>query len=132
MTNQQKKIVCLNAQTEQFDALTTTHTLNDILEDHGFEVIHSPPEETGYHAVCRETPDIVLFDMSDNQPSVWDLYQQIRESTLTRNIPVILITGKTSRIEDVLQIYAANAADCLLKPFAPQELVTSINQVLLN
>lgn len=132
MTRTQKKVVCLGAQTEQFDSFSTTHYIDTILANNGFEVVHTPQEENGIHAVCRETPDIVLLDMSDNQSSVWDLYQQIRESTLTCNIPIILISGKTGRIEDVLKIYAANAADCLLKPFAPQELVTSINQVLLN
>ena len=128
----QKKVVCLNAQTEHFNSFSTTNNLDIVLQDNGFEIVHTPQEKEGIHAVYRETPDVVLLDMSENKSSVWDLYQQIRKSALTCNIPVILITGKTSRIEDILKIYAANAADCLIKPFAPQELVISINQVLLN
>lgn len=132
MTITQKKVVCLDAQTEQLGPFPTSNNIDTILKNNGFEVVHTLQEERGIHAICRETPDVVLLDMSDNQSSVWDLYQQIRQSALTCNIPVILITGKTTRIEDILKIYAANAADCLMKPFAPQELVTSINQVLLN
>lgn len=130
--NAQKKVVCLDVQTEQFDQSPAVRHIDTVLEKNGFEVVHTPQEEKGIHAVCRETPDVVLLDMSNNQSSVWDLYHQIRQSTLTCNIPVIIITGKVTRIEDVLQLYAANAADCLMKPFAPQELVSSINQALLN
>lgn len=130
--NAQKKVVCLDAQTENLDQPSIKTNLDIELAKNGFEVVHTPREAEGIHAVCRETPDVVLLDMSDNRSAVWDLYHQIRQSTRTCNIPVILITEKATRIEEVLQIYAANAADCLMKPFAPQELVTSINQVLLN
>ena len=132
MTSIQKKVVCLDAQTEQNDPSPTTNNIDTILTNNGFEVVHTPQEAEMIHAVCRETPDVVLLDMSDNKSSVWDLYQQIRESALTCNIPVILITEKATSIEEVMQIYAANAADCLIKPFAPQDLMLSINQVLLN
>ena len=130
MITAQKKVVCIDAQTKQFDNAHTRKSIDSVLEQNGFEVIHTPQEEKDMSVVCSEIPDIVLLDMSDNEHSVWDFYHQIRQSTFTCNIPVILITGKTTRIEDVLQIYAANAADCLMKPFAPQELLTSINQVL--
>ena len=130
--NALKKVVCLDAQTEQFDSSPAVSNIDTVLEKNGFEIVHTPSEERGIHVVCRETPDVVLLDMSDNRRSVWDLYHQIRQSTLTCNIPVILITSKATRIEDVLQVYAANAADCLMKPFAPQELLSSINHALLN
>ncbi|MBE2221222.1 MAG: response regulator [Anaerolineae bacterium] len=129
--NAQRKVVCLDGQTKQVDPSPTVNHLDTVLENNGFEVVHAPQEQD-IHAVCRETPDVVLFDMSDNHRSVWDIYHHIRQSTLTCNIPVIIITNKVTRIEDVMQLYAANAADCLMKPFAPQELVSSINQVLLN
>lgn len=132
MTSIQKKVVCLDAETAQFDPSPTPSNIDTVLANNGFEVVHTSQEEKGVHAVCRETPDVVLLDMSDNKSLVWDLYQQIRESALTCNIPVILITEKATSIEAVMQIYAANAADCLIKPFAPQDLLLSINQVLLN
>jgi DNA-binding response OmpR family regulator len=130
--NVQKKVVYLDAQTEEFSPSPSANSIDNILLKSGFEVVHTPQIERGVHAVSCETPDVVLFDLSDNHSSVWELYHQIRESTLTCNIPVILITEKAARIEDILQLYAANAADCLMKPFAPQDLLSSIKQVLLN
>lgn len=128
----QKKVVCLDVQSEYSDSLKTDQTIDFVLQKNGFEVIHSPQEEQVVNVVCQETPDIILIDINQDMHSVWDIYRQIRQSNRTCNIPIILITAKVTRIEDILQLYAANAADCLVKPFAPQELMTSINKVLLN
>jgi DNA-binding response OmpR family regulator len=130
--NAHKKVVCLDAQTQPSNQVPAIENLDDLLEQNGFEIVHTPQEEMGLNAVCRETPDVVLLDISSSRNSIWDLYHQIRNSTQTCNIPVILISQKTARIEDVLKLYAANAADCLMKPFAPQDLLSSLNQVLLN
>ena len=121
----QKKVVCIehDLAPEDFDS---------VLAQNGFEVIHTPIQENNVSCVSRETPDIILIDVSNCPSSIWDIYHQIRQSVRTCNVPVILIASKVKRIEDLQQLYAANAADCLMKPFVPQELVTSINKALLN
>ncbi len=126
----QKKVVRLDTQTNSSSESKTTQDVDSLLRKNGFEIIHTLQEEKGVHVICQETPDVVLLDIDLDKHSVWDLYHQIRQSRLTCNIPVILITEKATRIEDVIKIYAANAADCLIRPFSPQELVSSINQVL--
>jgi DNA-binding response OmpR family regulator len=121
----QKKVVCIEHDLvpENFDS---------VLAQNGFEVIHTPIQENNVNYVSRETPDVILIDISNCPNSVWDMYHQIRHSARTCNVPIILIASKVNRIEDLQQLYAANAADCLMKPFALQELVTSIKQALLN
>ncbi len=121
----QKKVVCIEHEIapEDFDI---------ILAQNGFEVIHTTHQENSVNCVNQETPDIILIDLSNCPSSIWDMYHQIRQSIRTCNIPVILIASKVNRIEELQQLYAANAADYLMKPFAPQELVMSINQALLN
>ena len=118
----QKKIVCIEHE-EDFDS---------VLAQNGFEVIHTTIKESDVSRVSRETADVILIDLSNCPSTIWDMYHQIRQSLHTCNIPVILIASKVKRIEELQQLYAANAADCLMKPFAPQELVTSINQALIN
>ncbi|MFO7678454.1 MAG: response regulator [Chloroflexota bacterium] len=122
-----KKVVCINSLAEP-----ATENLNNILEHHGFEVIHTRHTEIDVHTVCRETPDVVLLDLSNCHPSVWEMYHKIRESMLTCNIPVILIAAKATCIEDLQRLYAANAAAYLIKPIQPQELLFSIEHTLLN
>ena len=121
----QKKVVCIEHD-------LTPENFDSVLAQNGFEVIHTPIQENNVSCVSRETPDVILIDLSNCPRSIWDMYYQIRQSTRTCNVPVILIAAKVKTIEDLQLLYAANAADCLMKPFAPQELVTSINQALLN
>lgn len=122
-----KKVVCIDIPEED----ASTH-IDTVLADHGYKVVHTRQTETAVQAVRRETPDIVLIDLSDSDQTVWDIYHQIKESTLTCNIPVIIISAKMTRIEDIRRLYTANAAEYLIKPFAPQELLSSIKQILLN
>ncbi len=122
-----KRVVCINSLSEP-----PTENLNNILEPHGFEVIHTHHSEIDVHVVCRETPDVVLLDLSSSHPAVWEMYHQIRKSMLTCNIPVILIVAKATCIEELQRLYAANAAAYLIKPVQPQELLFSLERALLN
>ena len=121
----QKKVVCIehNELPEDFDS---------VLAQSGFEVVHTPFHESNVNGVSRETPDVILIDLSNCPSSIWGMYHQIRRSTRTCNVPVILIAAKSKSIEDLQMLYAANAADYLMKPFATHELVTSIKQALSN
>jgi DNA-binding response OmpR family regulator len=121
----QKKVVCIEHDVAPEDF----HT---VLAQYGFEVVRTPLQKSDVSCVSRETPDVILIDLSNCPNSIWDMYHQIRKSVRTCNIPIILITTKAKSIEELQQLYAANAADCLVKPFAPQELVMSINQALLH
>lgn len=121
----QKKVVCIehDVAPEDFDK---------VLAQNGFEVVHTTVQKSDVSCVSRETPDVILIDLSNCPSSIWDMYHQIRQSLRTCNIPVILISSKAKSIEELQQLYAANASDYLMKPVAPQELVMSINQALLN
>ena len=60
----------------------------------------------------------------------WEVYQQIKADEATREIPVIVVTAKAQSIDKVLGLHIAKVDDYISKPFSPQELMDSIEQVL--
>ena len=60
----------------------------------------------------------------------WEVYQQMKADEATKNIPVIVVTARAQSIEKVLGLHIAKVDDYIVKPFSPQELLTSVDNVL--
>lgn len=101
-----------------------------ILNRRGYIVKGAQGGIIGYEMVKQEIPDLVLLDLMMPDMDGWDVYHKIKEAENTRTIPVIVITAKAQPIDKVLGLRIAKVDDYICKPFTPQELVTSIEQVL--
>lgn len=119
-----KKVVCIEAQPH--NEVITDH----ILTQYGFEIRRTAHEQGTISLIQQEAPDVLLLDMCDHHEAVWDMFHQFRHSLPTRNIPIILITPRVTTIEHIRQFYAANAAGYLTKPYTPEDLLKTIDQVL--
>jgi two-component system response regulator VicR len=62
----------------------------------------------------------------------WEVYQQMKADETTKNIPVIVVTARAQSIEKVLGLHIAKVDDYIVKPFSPQELLSSVEKVLLR
>jgi DNA-binding response OmpR family regulator len=60
----------------------------------------------------------------------WEVFQQMKASDKTRQIPVIVITAKAQSIDKVLGLHIAKVDDYISKPFSPQDLLDSVEKVL--
>ena len=60
----------------------------------------------------------------------WEVYQQMKADEATKNIPVIVVTAKAQSIDKVLGLHIAKVCDYIAKPFSPQELLASVDNVL--
>ncbi len=60
----------------------------------------------------------------------WEVYQKLKASEATAQIPVIVVTAKAQSIDKMLGLHIAKVDDYIAKPFSPQELVESIQKVL--
>lgn len=100
-----------------------------ILNRRGYIVKGAQGGIVGYEMVKHEIPDLVLLDLMMPDMDGWDVYHKIKEAENTRTIPVIVITAKAQAIDKVLGLRIAKVDDYICKPFTPQELVTSIEQV---
>lgn len=118
-----RRIVYIEDDQEMIDLVTM------ILERSGFQVIGARGGQVGLDIILRNPPDLILLDLMMPGLDGWEVYQQIKGTDRTRQIPVIIITAKAQAIDRVLGIHIAKVDDYIAKPFRPQELKDSIEKV---
>lgn len=108
------------------DDLKLAEVARVYLEQAGFRVIHT---ESGVRALAlAKTENLVLVVLDLMLP---DLSGEAvcRELTESTDIPVIMLTSKSSE-EERLAGFALGADDYIVKPFSPRELVCRVQAVL--
>lgn len=101
-----------------------------ILGRRGYQVRGAHGGRKGLELIFSDPPDIILLDLMMPGMDGWEVYQQLKATEETRNIPVIIITAKAQAIDRVLGLHIAKVDDYIAKPFRPQELVDSIERVI--
>ena len=98
-------------------------------EDSGYETMEA---SNGVEAVDRAQqyqPDLVLLDANMPHLDGFEATRRLKANESTRHIPVMMLTGLTSR-EDRIQGIAAGANDFLTKPIDQEELMMRIRNNL--
>ena len=101
-----------------------------ILNRRGFDVKGILDGRQGLLLAQQDPPDLILLDLMMPELDGWEVYHQLKSSETTRNIPVIIITAKAQAIDRVLGLHIAHVDDYISKPFHPNDLVESIEEVL--
>ena len=99
------------------------------LQMQGFEVLMEPDGELGFQTAISEEPDLILLDIMMPGIDGLTLCSILKEREDTRDIPIIILTAKTT-IGDVEKAFAAHADDYIAKPFDWPELFGKINRCL--
>jgi DNA-binding response OmpR family regulator len=97
-----------------------------VLEGEGYEVISTDSAPGALQAVERDSPDLVVLDISLGQDDGRMVLGKIRDKG---DLPVILISGKGETADRVLGL-RLGADDFLPKPFSPVELAARVETVL--
>jgi two-component system response regulator VicR len=121
-----KRILCIEDDQEMIDLIRL------ILKQRGFKVIGANGGKRGLEAIAVEKPDLVLLDLMMPDMDGWEVYQQLKADEHTRDIPVIVVTAKAQSIDKVLGLHIAKVDDYIAKPFSPQDLMNSVDAVLLH
>jgi len=121
-----KCILCVEDEPEMIDLIRL------ILGRRGFEVRGANGGQEGLDMIRQEKPDLILLDLMMPIMDGWEVYQQIKADENTKDIPVIVVTAKAQSIDKVLGLHIAKVDDYIAKPFNPQELLASVERVLLK
>lgn len=119
-----KRVVCIEDEIEMIDLVKM------ILTREGFEVIGANGGIQGLQIIEDVQPELVLLDLMMPDIDGWEVYQRMKSNPKTSNIPVIVITARTQSIDKVLGLHIAKVDDYITKPFAPGELMASVNKTL--
>ena len=96
----------------------------------GYEVITATTGEEAIKKAASEKPDLVLLDISMPVLDGFLVGRLLKLDPAVKDIPIIMATARSSR-EDVLRsLSELQAADYIVKPFRPEELLSKIKKVL--
>ncbi len=95
-------------------------------EDYTFSVLEAATGEEGIEIIDREMPDILLLD--NKLPGIQgvEVLEYVRKKNY--DIGVAMITSYAS-IDVAVKAHADGAVDFIPKPFTPQELKSSVEQI---
>ena len=119
-----KVILCIEDEQEMIDLIRL------ILGRRGFDVRGANNGEEGLKIIQNDHPDLVLLDLMMPDMDGWEVYQHMKSDEATKNIPVIVVTARAQSIDKVLGLHIAKVDDYIAKPFSPQELLNSVDNVL--
>ncbi len=106
--------------------VTLLRCVADYLEERSFEVARTSNGNDVLRLVFQERPDLVLMDMAMPNIDGWGIIDRLREVS---DIPVVLLTGKTSEA-DKLRGFSLGIDDYITKPFSFAELTARLQAVL--
>ena len=105
--------------------------VNDLLAETGVDILTASDGEAGLRLAFSEKPDLILSDIEIPKIQGFVLLRNLRENPETRDIPMILMSGKVEK--DLLERHShlkVHASGYLMKPFSGQDLINLIREVL--
>jgi DNA-binding response OmpR family regulator len=95
----------------------------------GHEVIVASNGEEALQKAPEVLPDLILMDVRMPRMTGYEACQKMKEDDRIKHIPVVFLSAKGQEAE-IQTGMNVGAEEYLLKPFAPNELVERVNQIL--
>ena len=92
----------------------------------GFDVIEAGDGMEALRWIDHSPPDLVILDLLLPRLSGLVVQQEIAAQAVTREIPIVVITGST------IPEHEMNVACFLRKPIAPDQLITAVRNCLAS
>jgi len=99
------------------------------LQFSGFEVVSVEDGSLAVKKAQDQSFDLILMDVRMPRMTGYEACRRLKEMDETKNIPIIFLSAKGQE-QEIQTGINAGAADYILKPFAPDTLVDTINKVL--
>lgn len=108
------------------DDVTTLDLLVTYLSKHNFEIITARSGTMGLRRARHVLPHLILLDVMLPEMDGFEVCRQLKSNPATRDIPVIFLTVRASHL-DSFKGFDIGAADYIIKPFHPQDLLARVN-----
>lgn len=122
----QKKILLIDDEEDVLIYLST------FFKDNGFNVIEARNGKEGVAKAIKEKPDVITLDVSMPEESGVKALRELQESAVTKNTPVIIVTGVDSEfkrfIESRKQVHPTEGY--FEKPIDRDELLLKVKELL--
>lgn len=95
------------------------------LKNSGYQVEEFPCVKDFFNRLNTKKPDLVLLDIMLPDEDGLSVVKKMREKNSTKQIPIILVTAKTSELDKVKGL-DIGADDYITKPFGVMELISRV------
>lgn len=99
------------------------------LKTSGFQAFGFEAAIPFYQALKQQLPDLVLLDIMLPEEDGLSVLKRLREDHQTTQIPIILLTAKSTEYDKVLGL-DSGADDYVTKPFGVMELISRVKAVI--
>ncbi len=104
--------------------------MRDILSDDGYEVTTAQNGKIAVELTAVHEPDLVLMDWQMPVMNGVEALADLKQNALTKDIPVIMVTGIATTAEHLQEAYTKGAIDFIKKPFEKVELLARVKAIL--
>jgi DNA-binding response OmpR family regulator len=105
--------------------------VNDLLAETDVDIVNAQDGETGLAMAIAEKPDLIITDIEIPKIQGFVLFKTLRERPETKDIPVIMMSGKVEKaLLDRHSKMSIHAEGYLPKPFSGQVLIDMIRNVM--
>ena len=104
-------------------------TIKEFLEARGFIINFAYGGKAGLKLVRSEPPDIIVLDISMPDMDGRDVLVELKKDEETKNIPVIMLTGRTEQFDRDYGI-ELGAQEYMTKPYRGHLLLRQIENIL--
>lgn len=111
------------------DSPAQRHYVADCLSRQGFRIQTAENGKIALQMALRAKPDLIVSDYEMPEMTGFELVHSIRANPATRNTPVIMLTARDSK-RDMAQMRAAGASAYLVKPFAQDKCIATVERTL--
>ncbi len=95
----------------------------------GFDVVESSNGQEAVEQALAAKPDLILMDVRMPKMTGYEACKQLKSIDEVKHIPVVFLSAKGQE-QEIQQGIDAGAEEYILKPFAPEELVNRVRDIL--
>jgi DNA-binding response OmpR family regulator len=106
--------------------------LQTMLELGGYDVTAVSDGITAFDIAFKNKPNLILLDLKMSPKSGFQIADEIRNSLILKDVPVIAMTGFFTEKQHLLMMKLCGIKTSILKPFQPVSLIAKIEFALGN
>ncbi|MCS7009969.1 MAG: response regulator [Anaerolineales bacterium] len=99
------------------------------LQFSGYQVAAASNGEEAVHLARQEKPDLILMDVRMPRKTGYEACMELKADPSFKDVPVVFLSAK-GQDSEIEAGYQAGATAYLLKPFAPDQLISRIREIL--
>ncbi|MHB2025207.1 MAG: response regulator transcription factor [Elusimicrobiota bacterium] len=103
--------------------------IRQVLEPAGYEILGAKDAESGFKALYKEKPDLLILDVNMPLQDGYAVCLKVRTLPEFIELPILMLTIR-NQDNEIIKGLDCGADDYLTKPFDPLEMLARIRKLL--